>query len=686
MKLDIVDNIYQKQQIMSNTKEKIEKLQKKILRLQREYHTLDSPSISDEVYDSLVKELRHLEEEFPEIAKDTSSPLERIGGEPLDFFRKVKHRTRMTSLNDAFSFSEIEEWKNRIEKLSEKPVSFFCQLKLDGLSASLVYKNGILTRGATRGNGLVGEDVSQNVKMINTIPLKLEEGVPDHLEVRGEVVMLNKVFESLNKRYKKEGKPLLSNTRNAAAGSLRQLDPNLVKERRLSFYAWDLFLKEKDQNKLKIINHSDKHNYLRKIGFLTSPADVKAKNLDEVFSFLEKMEKLRDKLPVRTDGIVVSVDDLETRDSLGIVGKAPRHSVAYKYQAEKATTVLKEIKINVGRTGVLTPVAIFNPTPVDGSIVSRATLHNIDQIERLDIRIGDTIIMQKAGDIIPEVVDSIKDIRTGKEKIFKMPKNCPVCDSEVKQRASKDRKSVAYYCENKKCEAKNLRGLQHFVNIFEIYEIGPKIINRLKDEGVISDAADLFTLKKEDLESLERFGPKSAENIVNSIEKHKVVPFWRFIFALGIHQVGEQTAQDLANHFKKLEKLRKAKIEEIQLIPNIGPIVSENIFNYFKEEHNLNFIDKLLKNGVIILKEEEEKGDKLFNKIFVITGTLPNLSREEAKKKIISEGGRVISSVSSKTDFLLMGNNPGSKYKEAKKLNIKIINEKELLGLVGESV
>lgn len=667
---------------MNNTRERIEKLQRKILELQREYHTLDSPSVSDEIYDSLVKELRSLEKKFPEITKETNSPLERIGGDPLDFFRKIKHHTRMTSLNDVFSFPEIKEWEKRIEKLTQKPVLYFCELKLDGLSASLIYKKGILSKGATRGDGLVGEDVSQNIKMINTIPLKLNGDVPDYLEIRGEVVMLNSVLKDLNKKYKKEGKPLLSNTRNAAAGSLRQLDPNLVKERKLSFCAWDLFLKEKDQNRLGIKNHSDKHNYLKKIGFLTSPIERKADSIDEVFVFLKKMEKNREKLPVRTDGVVISVDDLETRENLGIVGKAPRHSVAYKYQAERATTILKEIKINVGRTGVLTPVAIFDPILVDGSIVSRATLHNIDQIKKLDIRIGDTIIIQKAGDIIPEVVESIKDIRTGKETVFKMPKNCPICDSDVQQKLSKDKKSVAYYCQNKKCEARNLRGLHHFINVFEIYDIGPKIINRLRDEGIINDAADLFILKKENLENLERFGSKSAENIVNSIEKHKIVPLWRFIFSLGIHQVGEQTAQDLADYFKNLEKLQKAKIEEIKNVPNIGPIVSENIFNYFKDQHNLDFINKLLKNGVEILKEEDKKGDKLFNKVFVITGTLPNLSREEAKKKIISEGGRVISSVSSKTDFLLMGNNPGSKHEEAKKLNIKIITEKELLNLL----
>lgn len=663
-------------------KERIVKLRQKIAELQEEYHVYDNPSVSDEVYDSLLRELRDLEKKHPELISSIQSPTERIGGKPLDSFKKVKHQTRMTSLNDVFSYDEVRDWQNRISKLAGNDLSYFCELKLDGLSASLVYERGNLVRGATRGDGLIGEDVSQNVRMIYDIPLKLKGPVPDFLEIRGEVVMSKKALEDLNKKQEKLGKKTFANTRNAAAGSLRQLDPNIVKERNLNFFAWDLILMEEDEKKLNIYNHSEKHNYLKKIGFKTSPREKKVKNIDEVFVFLEEVEKIRQKLPIGTDGLVISVDDLKTRDNLGIVGKAPRHSVAYKYQAERATTILKDIKVNVGRTGVLTPVAYFNETLVAGSIVSKATLHNMDQIKRLGLKIGDTIVIQKAGDVIPEVVEVIKDMRSGKERDFKMPDFCPVCGSKIEQKISSNKdKSVAYFCLNKKCEARNARSLYHFVSAFEIYEIGPKIINRLKDEGLISDASDLFILDKSDLAGLERFGQKSALNIINSISGHKKIPLWRFIYALGILQVGEQTARDLADYFNTIDKIKKATIEEIGSVPNIGPVVSLNIFNYFKDGKNIKFIDSLFKNGVSIEKEKNVS-QKLAGKVFVLTGTLPNLGREEAKKMIIERGGKVSSSVSAKTDYLLVGENPGSKYEEAKKIKIKIINERDFQELL----
>ncbi|HPC12376.1 MAG TPA: NAD-dependent DNA ligase LigA [Candidatus Paceibacterota bacterium] len=663
-------------------KERIVKLRQKIAELQEEYHVYDNPSVSDEVYDSLLRELRDLEKKHPELISSIQSPTERIGGKPLDSFKKVKHQTRMTSLNDVFSYDEVRDWQNRISKLAGNDLSYFCELKLDGLSASLVYERGNLVRGATRGDGLIGEDVSQNVRMIYDIPLKLKGPVPDFLEIRGEVVMSKKALEDLNKKQEKLGKKTFANTRNAAAGSLRQLDPNIVKERNLNFFAWDLILREEDEKKLNIYNHSEKHNYLKKIGFKTSPREKKIKKIDEVFVFLEEVEKIRQKLPVGTDGLVISIDDLGIRDSLGIVGKAPRHSVAYKYQAERATTILKDIKVNVGRTGVLTPVAYFNETPVAGSVVSKATLHNMDQIKRLGLKIGDTIVIQKAGDVIPEVVEVIKDMRNGKERDFKMPDFCPVCGSKIEQKISSNKdKSVAYFCLNKKCEARNTRNLYHFVDVFEIYEIGPKIIDRLKDEGLISDASDLFILEKSDLAGLERFGQKSALNIINSINEHKKVPLWRFIYALGILQVGEQTARDLADYFNTIDKIKKATIEEIGSVPNIGPVVSLNIFNYFKDGKNIKFIDSLFKNGVSIEKEKNVS-QNLAGKTFVLTGTLPNLGREEAKKMIIERGGKVSSSVSAKTDYLLVGENPGSKYEEAKKIKIKIINERDFQELL----
>ncbi|NCU28628.1 MAG: NAD-dependent DNA ligase LigA [Candidatus Moranbacteria bacterium] len=692
-------------------------LRELISRYQQEYHELDSPSVPDEVYDSLVRELRGLEKKYPDIKEETST-LERVGGKPLESFRKVKHESRATSLNDVFSFEEVEDWQERINKLTNKTSDYFCELKLDGLTAILTYEKGIFVRGATRGDGLVGEDVTENLKMIEAIPLKLKGKYPDRVEVRGEVIMLKKTLEELNIEQTKLGKQPFANTRNAAAGSLRQLDPKLVKERKLSFYPWEIVNTDID-----IRMQSEKQKYFKEWGFLTHKYIKKIKILDEGFDFINEIEKVRDGLPFGTDGIVISVEDLKTQETLGIVGKAPRFKIAYKYKAEQAATKLKSISVNVGRTGVLTPVAHFEPTLVAGSTVSKATLHNYDQIQRLGVKIGDTVIIEKAGDVIPAVVEVLKDIRTGDEENFEMPKVCPVCGANIEKKAGfressssqgprisspfspprggrlgqtvaqmtfsessqatkkNQNYSVAYYCTNKNCPARNRRGLQHFVNVFEIYEIGPKILDRLKEEGLISDATDLFTLEKSDLAGLERFGDKSAENIINSIEEHKRVSLWRFIYALGIIHVGEQTAIDLAEYFHTLYNLINAKEEEISSIENIGPVVAKSIYEFFKDKNNLHFIERLKGNGVVIIKEEKKAG-VFSGKTFVLTGTLPTLSREDAKKKIIENGGKVSGAVSPKTSFVLAGENPGSKWKEAEKLKIKIISEQEFLKMI----
>lgn len=682
-------------------KNRIQKLREEISRLRFLYHVKDDPSVTDDIYDSLNRELKYILEKYPEFI-NINAPENRVGGKPLDNFKKTKHDIRMLSLNDAFSFSEITEWETRISKLIDSKYSYFCEIKLDGLSASLIYKDGVFIEGSTRGDGFIGEDVTENLKMITTIPLKLKSPYPPFIEIRGEVVMSRRAWVTLNKKQESEGKQSFANTRNAAAGSLRQLDPNIVKDRNLDFFAWDAV---QLPDSLNIKKHSEKHDLIRKLGFQISPYEKKAKNLNEVFSFIEEVEKFRPKLPYGTDGIVVTVDELNLQDILGVVGKAPRHSIAYKYQAERVTTQVIDITVNVGRTGVLTPVAHFNPTLVAGSTVSKATLHNIDQINRLDIRIGDTVVIQKAGDVIPEVVEVLTKMREGSEKKFKMPSICPMCNSNVErketggQRSSSSQgprmrektithrtslapslisSSVAYYCTNKNCKARNSRNMQHFVNIFEIYTIGPRILDRLKDEGLISDAADLFTLEKADLSGLERFGEKSADNIITSIESHKKVLLWRFIYALGIIHVGEQTARDLAEYFGKLDKLMKASSLEINNLANIGPIVSRSIYEYFKDKNNLYFIDKLIKNGVFIYNEKA-KSLKLSGLIFVLTGTLSTMSRDEAKKKIIENGGSISSSVSSSTTYVLRGDKPGSKYDDAKKLGVKIISEEEFL-------
>ena len=687
-------------------KNRIQKLRQEIDRLRFLYHVEDDPSVTDDIWDSLNRELKSILKKYPEF-DDPDAPENRVGGQPLEKFKKVKHEIRMLSMNDAFSYAEISDWQERIKKLVNQNFSYFCELKLDGLSASLIYKDGIFVEGSTRGDGFVGEDVTENLKMIETIPLKLKKPYPRLLEIRGEVVMSKRVWSILNKKNEKEGKQLFANTRNAAAGSLRQLDPGIVKERKLDFFAWEIAQLETTDGQFKIKNHSEKHKILRSLGFEVSPYEKKAKNLDEIITFIEEIEKVRPKLLYGTDGVVISVDELDLQDSLGAIGKAPRYMLAYKYQAERATTKVLNISVNVGRTGVLTPVAHFHPTLVAGSTVSKATLHNIDQINRLDIRIGDTVVIQKAGDVIPEVVEVLIKLRNGKEKKFKMPNICPVCESNIEQREAGNKQSsssqagriniksqivaqetlaapffsVAYYCTNKNCPARSNRGMQHFVNAFEIYEIGPKILERLKDEGLISDVADLFTLEKVDLSGLERFGDKSADNIISSIESHKKVLLWRFIYALGIIHVGEETSRDLANHFGSLEKLMKATNEEINNIENIGPVVSASIYEFFRDKININFINKLIKNGVSIY-QLEPKNYKLAKKTFVLTGTLTSMSREEAKKKIIENGGKVSGSVSPKTSYLVAGQNPGGKYTEAKKLGVKILSESEFLKII----
>lgn len=654
-------------------KNRIEKLREEISGLRYKYHVTNDPSVTDDVYESLTRELVSLEKENPEF-QDPNSAIFRVAGSALPDFKKFTHASRMLSLNDAFGESEVSDWETRIRKLlPDKKYSYFCEVKLDGLAVSLTYKDGKFIQGATRGDGFVGEDITENLKMIDNIPLELKGKIKGTLVVRGEVVMSKNVFTRLNKKNKSVGKTVFANTRNAAAGSVRQLDPKLVKERHLDFFAYEIAEFPKSLN---IATHSQKHKLLRELGFVVEENEKKAKNLEEVFEFVHKIGDKRASLPYSTDGVVIAVDEIDLARTLGIVGKAPRYAVAYKFPAERATTQVLDITVNVGRTGVLTPLAHFVPTIVAGSKVSKATLHNMDQIERLDINIGDTVVIQKAGDIIPEVVQVLKNMRTGKEKKFKMPKICPVCESQVQM------KDIFYYCTNKNCPARNSRQMIHFVNAFEIYEIGPKILDRLKEEGIITDIADLFTLEEADLSGLERFGDKSASNIISSIENHKKVLLWRFIYALGIMHVGEQTARDLAHHFETLPKFLNAKLAEFESIENIGPIVANSIANFLSDKHNLALVQKLIKNGVKIERAQINKASTLSGKIFVLTGTLPTMSREMAKKIILENGGKVSSSVSAKTDFVLAGESAGSKLEDARKLGVKVISEEEFQKMV----
>lgn len=708
----------------SKIKNRIQKLRKEISRLRFLYHVEDAPDITDDVYDSLNKELQSLLKKHPEFM-DLNAPENRVGGEPLDKFEKVEHEIKMFSIGNVFSEEELSAWEKRNLKLLslDTKLDYFCELKFDGLAISLIYENGKFIKGVTRGDGTIGENITSNLKMIDSIPLILKSPFPMKIEVRGEAIINKNILKKLNKKNEKEGKPLFANSRNAAAGSLRQLDPKIAKERHLDFFAYEIAqIKGEDWQKY-IKKHSLKHELLKKLGFIVESHSENIQDPKKIMNFIEKISEDRDKLPFGIDGVVLNIDDTKIFEELGVTGKDPRGIIAYKYPAEKATTILKDITVNVGRTGVLTPVAHFNPTLVAGSTISKATLHNIDQINRLDIRISDTVVIQKAGDVIPEVVLVLTKMRTGKEKKFKMPEVCPVCGFKVERRAGSNQSSssqgnlttgfgespmsdglapllprprtsrrgafpeprgvvsVAFYCTNKNCPARSSRGLQHFVNIFEIYEIGPKILDRLKDEGLISDSADLFTLEKADLSGLERFGEKSADNIISSIQSHKKVSLWRFIYALGIIHVGEQTARDLSDHFGSLRKIIKAKKEEINNLENIGPVVSESIYKFLKDKSNINFINKLLKNGVSIY-HEKVKNIKLSGLTFVLTGTLSIMAREEAKKKIIENGGNINSSVSSNTSYVVAGKNPGSKYDDAKKFGVKILSEEEFLEIL----
>jgi len=658
-------------------KKRIKKLRGLIEKYRYAYHVLDKSMVSDAVNDSLKHELQELENEHPDLVTP-DSPTQRVGGKALDKFHKVTHAKPMLSLTDAFSFEELKDWETRNSKIKPLGCGYFAELKMDGLAVSLVYENGVFVRGATRGDGKVGEDVTQNLKTIEAIPLRLSTKYEvRRIEVRGEVYMPIKIFEELNRKYRKEGKPLLANPRNAAAGSIRQLDSKITAGRHLDFIAWDLFPHFRSEGKM-VGTHQEAHKVLAQLGFKTIKQNQFCQNLDEVEKFKEKIEKKREKLPFQIDGIVVVMNDNSIREKLGVVGKAPRGMIAYKFAPEEATTTIEDIIVQVGRTGTLTPVAILKPVLVAGSTISRATLHNEDEIRKKDIRIGDTVVVHKAGDVIPEVKKVLKELRPKNAREFHFPKKCPQCGGRVIRESGK----VAYKCLNKKCFIIQRRALEHFVSraAFDMAGLGPKILNKFLEEGLIKDAADLFELKVGDIEPLERFAEKSAQNIVETIRSHKVIELPRFIYALGIPNTGEETAYDLAEYFGSIENLQKASLEELDSIRDIGHIVAQSIYDYFHDKKNQEFINRLIKTGVKI-KHQKISG-KLKNKKFVFTGGLEGLSRDDAKQKVRNLGGDVSESVSRETDYVVAGSEPGEKYDNAKKLGIKTITEKEFIELI----
>jgi len=691
-------------------KNRIEKLKKEIDKHRYFYYVLDNPEISDTAHDSLKNELEKLEKENPEYIT-ADSPTQRVGAKPLEKFSKVEHNPRMLSMFDAFSEEEMMEWEERMLKIlgsESQKIEYFCELKMDGLAASLVYKNGVYSQGATRGDGRVGEDVTQNLKTIKSIPLQLRKPSKKELdaiglskikqekilsyiekgkiEIRGEAIMSNKVFEDLNRKYISEGKKPFANPRNAAAGTIRQLNPEVVAERKLDFYVYGIIIGDRE----KILRtREEEHQLVSLLGFKVPKENKVKKNMQGVFDFYKYWNEHKDKdLSFACDGVAVKVNNLKLWSILGVVGKAPRYYMAYKFQAEQVTTKVLDVIWQIGRTGTLTPIASVEPVFVGGVTVSHSTLHNVDEIKRLGLKIGDTVILERAGDVIPKIVKVLKNLRDGSEKNISTPKKCPICDSNVERVEGE----VAYRCLNKNCYAVNIRRLMHFVSkgALDIDGLGPKIIEQLVEEGLVKDVSDFYNLKKEDLLALDRFAEKSVDNLLKSIEEKKKIELSRFLISLGIRHIGEETAIFLAKKLKvKSEKLKdlvstfqNLDLESLEKMEDVGPIVAKSIFNWFRDEHNLAILEKLENRGVTLNIENtqnQQNNSKFDGKTFVLTGSLSKLTRDEAKARIRELGGSISSSISKKTDFVVAGEKAGSKLDKAQELGVKIIDEEEFL-------
>jgi len=672
--------------------ERVAKLRESINRYRYEYHVLDKSSISASALDSLKHELSQLEEQYPELITP-DSPTQRVAGEPLKEFKKVTHQIPMLSLNDVFSSEELEAWVERVRKLIlSEQFSFFVEPKLDGLAVSLIYEKGEFVLGATRGDGRVGEDVTVNLRTIESVPLTLEshagnglskeiikKALATRLEIRGEVVMSRTNFEFLNKEQAKKGLPMFMNPRNLSAGSIRQLDPKLTAARRLDFVAYQVL------GDVGLITHEQEHLLAAALGF-KSLRTKKVQRVSDVTQFLGDLERRREAFAFQTDGAVINVNETRLWPRLGVVGKAPRYTIAYKFAAEEVTTKILDIQVQVGRTGAITPVALMEPVKVAGSTVSRATLHNEDEISRKDIRIGDTVIIRKAGDIIPEVVSVLPDLRTGHEKPFRMPTKCPLCGSKI---VKPEGEAVAR-CSNLQCFGQERERILHFVGRtgFDIDGAGEAVIDQLLQKSLIRDPAGLFFLKAGDIEALERFAQKSAENLYNAIQSSKKQPLARFLYALGIRHVGEQTAYDLAQFLvkrfgaistvrelsKHLTSLTQA---DFAAIADVGPVVANSLDEAVTSESLLTVLAKLDKAGITLESPSRSAHLPLEGMTFVFTGSLLSITREEAEERVRELGGKASGSVSAKTDYVVIGDDPGSKADKARKLGVKILSEKE---------
>ena len=658
-------------------KKRIDKLIKEIQHHRYLYHVLDKQEISDAALDSLKRELAELEEKFPSLLR-VDSPTQRVGGVPLGKFVKVRHSTKILSLVDAFNSQDLYDWQERNEKLLRQKIKgYYAELKLDGLTVVLTYKDGIFWRGATRGDGQTGEDVTNNLRTIDSIPLSLrlpkDKKFPQIIEVRGEVVMDKKVFVKINKQQEKQGLPLFANPRNVAAGSIRQLDPKIAASRKLDCIVFEII------TDLGQKTHQQTHELMAKLGFRTNPNNKYCQNLAEVDKYLHKWVEKRKTLPYWTDGSVIVVDDITQEKSLGHIGKAERWMIAYKFPAEQVTTKVLDIEVQVGRTGALTPVAILEPVAVAGTTVSRATLHNQDEIKRLDVRIGDTVIIQKAGDIIPDIVQVLSKLRIGTEKKFVFPQHCPACNHPVVKKDGE----VAHYCSNKKCYAQNIEGIIHFVSKkgFNIEGMGDRIVAQLVDSGLVVTPADIFRLSSGDLSPLEGFANKKIENLLLSIDASKTIDLDDFIYSLGIRHVGEETSIALANYFGSWSKIVRASQETLETVSDIGPEVAKSIKTWLEDGHNIKIVDDLFELGIKINNPIKVEG-KFKGKTFLFTGSL-ELPRDQAKDMVRKAGGKIVSTVSTSLDYLIAGEKPGSKINKVKEFkSVKVIKESDFLDLL----
>ena len=656
-------------------KEEIIRLRNEIELHSYNYYVKDNPTISDFEYDGLMNRLKRLEAENPELIT-ADSPTQMVGGKPLAGFGEVVHAVVMESLNDVFSMADIESFDNGVRRLlNGQAVEYVVEPKIDGLSVSLEYEKGFFVRGSTRGDGVTGENVTQNLKTIKNIPLKLT-GAPDFLEVRGEVYMPVESFEALNRQREENELPLFANPRNAAAGSLRQLDSKVTASRRLDIFVFNI----QQVSGYSPKTHSESLDFLKGLGFTVTPSYKVFQNIQDILSEIDDIGQGREGLPFHIDGAVVKVNSIAQRQALGSTVKAPRWAVAFKYPPEQKETVLLDIVIQVGRTGVLTPNAVLQPIKIAGSTVSRATLHNADNIAEKDIRIGDKVIIQKAVDIIPEVLGSVKEKRNGNEQIFQMPTHCPACQSVTVREAGE----AATKCINPACPAQRHRSIIHFASrgAMNIDGLGESVIQRLIDNGLIKTGADLYYLKADDLLKIERLGEKSASNLQGAIEGSKDAGLDKVLFALGIPLVGSKTARALAQHCTTIDNVAKATAAELSQINDVGETIAQSIVNYFKSEEAKVIIDRLRSAGVNLTYKDNSADNRLNGKTFVLTGTLPNLKRDEATALIEKYGGKVSGSVSSKTSYVLAGDDAGGKLERAKKMGIEIINEDMLKSML----